>query len=309
MKKAWSLINCVLQHSKFPMMAGALLAVMPMLAGASSISLPAATYSGMVEAGVSNPQTKYVTGPGTYSVSDSGNGASASSTMTISSQPFPSVSLVSTATTGPNDSGGAQGNPYGNTAAPYQIAYSIEFLGPQGTVPVQINATLAASVSNSNAFAFADSYFNVFLGTPSHPEIEDYVVIQYGDAPPPNQEIAGVSQLLTADPNTGAYSGGGTDSQVWLAQTNTIYTVALSAYTATLGNTQVAASVDPTFQIASSVTDPADYSIAISDGIGDSAETTSIAPEPTTATLALCGAFATVCGVFRRRMKARGRSC
>jgi hypothetical protein len=86
----------------------------------------------------------------------------------------------------------------------------------------------------------------------------------------------------------------------WIANTNVVYYVNLDASVRSYPNSgNASASIDPTFSIASSVADPQDYSILLSNGIGNLPVSTA-SPEPSTAILLFSGIGAVV-GLARRK--------
>ncbi len=169
--------------------------------------------------------------------------------------------------------------------------YYIEILGPTLTVPITVNATVSALGAYSSAVLQIGSNQGIALslaantnGTNGQPYSAD-TLGQLG----PTVEVSYV-------PGTPV-----TNNLTWTANSNTVYQVSLSAGADTAGQpgTSASAYVDPTFSIASSVSDPQDYSILLSDGIGDSPASNTAAPEPTTVALVFSGIGAVAC--FRRR--------
>lgn len=191
------------------------------------------------------------------------------------------------------------------------MSYNILFVGPSAVVPVQVHAFVSQFVTALPTGVIgdqtADSGFSV--GTGSRVEFSDSVHFHsYGRAQIESYttDYAGIQTQIPYSIATGA-SGSLSDDHVWLARTNVTYTVELEAFqslfvigSALGGNLTAFSFADPTFQIASSVSDPSAYSILLSPGIGNS----SVTPVPEPSTFALFGAgIALLVGARRRAQR------
>jgi hypothetical protein len=78
--------------------------------------------------------------------------------------------------------------------------------------------------------------------------------------------------------------------------TNTLYTITVNARATEEGGSFATASADPTFSIDSSVPNPGDYTIVLSDGVGNS----TAVPEPASS-LVFISAFASLLALRQRR--------
>ncbi len=234
----------------------------PALTFGSTAGLPAATfqYDNYIEnlatqVQVSSVRSNAASTAGTYTASYAGMNA----TSVLVAGPDPSVS------TNVNQAGGF------STEAVGLVGYYIEFTGPNATVPVQINATASTPAKAGLAQigisqAGVGYVFNMYATTDSSGEgsTMDWTGTGCSDnACGPITESQGTPLSVT-------------NNQIWIAGTNVPYFVELQASSAEFAGTS---SIDPTFSIASSVADPQDYSIVLSDGIGNSAASTA-APEP-----------------------------
>jgi hypothetical protein len=264
-------------------LAAGALALAP-LAFASTTGLPAAVYSGSGLGFFQDPLGRsdssgndgyqQITRPGSYSAGyPSFEGASFSVSTSVSALPTPSVS----------GSLSVQPSPYSysqsavSATQQVNLFYYIEFTGPAGTVPIQVNASLGGTATGGRANSEAMFY----LVDQNQNGFSDEVVVSPSGG---YTVLRNVQTNLQAGTSTASVA----DNLVWTAQTNTVYGIGLSESTNTPGLATVAESAsafaDPTFQIASSVADPQDYSVLISDGIGNSA-----APEPASYALFLSG--------------------
>jgi len=269
-----------------------------------------------------------VTGPGVYAPSVNGGVSAASATLTVSPGPDPYLSLSASATSMPTNTtfngnyADAGANPGAAT-----FTYSLEVLGPSGSVPIQTNAALSAGLSAippACTFSLSGpcspgSGPNVSGATPSslasltvagdqEVPIYDYVTVgPYGGTTQnvyggPTSPVGNSSSWMTG------LSASLTDTRVWMAQTNTVYTVTLEVSTVDYldgfygaGTISGAAMVDPTFQLATGVSNPSEYSIVLSDGVGN----TSPVPLPATAWLLLSG-IGGIGAIARRRQSPVG---
>jgi hypothetical protein len=195
-------------------------------------------------------------------------------TASVSAAPLPTISLATSSILftpyiypGLSGLSGTQGS---NT----ELSYSVEFLGPQAKVPIQVNALLQTSQSASPLTAvYAYSNYAAF-------GVMNGATVVFADDASGNQTV--------------------TDNQVWTAQTGVVCTVVIEASSqisyacnvctssnGAFGSLHETAMVDPTFQIASSISDPQNYSIVISDGVGNGAANAT--PEPTSIALFASG--------------------
>jgi hypothetical protein len=126
----------------------------------------------------------------------------------------------------------------GSTA---ELQYSFVISGPAEFVGIEVSAagTVTGLPSGAGVGGGAESIFNVGAN--------------------------GSANYLIADSIT---SGSFTENSVYSFATNTVYDVTLGVGAGSQDGTLYSASIDPTFQIASSVTDPQDYRIQFSPGIG-----------------------------------------
>jgi hypothetical protein len=177
------------------------------------------------------------------------------------------------------------------------INYYIEFSGPTATVPIQVNATASASGIGGNAQLwitdpqYNTSYLNLIASTDGGA----YYGLN-GLGPCSGDTLGQQSCGASYVPGTAV-----SNNLTWTAKTNFVYYVNLDASVRSLPNNgNASASIDPTFSIASSVPDPQDYSILISDGIGNPAASTA-SPEPSTAILLFSGIGTVVCLARRKR--------
>src|SRR5208282_10080 len=122
--------------------------------GTLAIALPMAVYNGFVEVSASShnsPQLP-ITGAGLYRESLNGSfGDSATSQITVSATPVPglssSVTVSSPAVNGALPTGLVFASVDPLTSRQDQLAYSLEFLGPTGMVPIDVNAQVTATSS------------------------------------------------------------------------------------------------------------------------------------------------------------------
>jgi hypothetical protein len=263
---------------------------------ASTVTLPGASYEGGgIFSGYSLSGTlpsKSFTSPGTYTVSASPSNFGTASE-SVSPGPLPTVSGSESITAGSQQN---LNNYLQSASSSSSMQYDIEFSGPSGSVPILVNALMSATVAgNTNAYA----RFSVEnLQTATDP-IFDLLIMGVGNSGgASSSELRGVITTLAATLPSASL----VDSGVWLAQTNTVYLVDISTDDVSFTNDGVdkngntifvsasgSASVDPTFQIASSVTDPQDYSISISPGVGNTAVASTATPEPASSALVMVG--------------------
>jgi len=253
-----------------------------------------------------------VTGPGVYAPAVDGGSAAASATLTVSPGPDPYLSLSASATSIPTDTtwngnfAGAGAN--GGTAT---FTYSLEVLGPSGTVSLQTNAVVSAGLSaipadcvfsltgpcsptsGPNRTTTNDASFAslTVLGGGFEPVL-DYVTVSPTGGHTQNAYGGSTSPVGNSSSWSTGISAALTDTREWMAQTNTVYTVTLEVSTNPnldgfygAGTISGTATVDPTFQLASDVSNPSAYSIVLSDGVGN----TSPVPLPATYWLLLSG--------------------
>lgn len=287
--------------------------VMASPVSASTLTLPAAyvgesasvdgyaTGSGGLTEAFTESQTLNTQGTASASASKSNIGTA---TASASTQPFPTLSYSDSVTARPDNT-----NNFVNIAqSSLGIRYYIEFSGPSGPVPITVNALLSATVTGRNSDITAG--FGIANGTTGGSYLlDDEMVV--GGSGSSSTTLRGVQAPFV-------YTGGSvnlTDSGIWTAQTNTLYEVVLQgvSYSSSSGydangnyiatDASAVAYIDPTFQIASSVTDPQDYSISISAGVGNTPASTSPAPEPASFILLVCG-VGTI-GWFARRRAMR----
>jgi len=290
----------------------ALLAAMAMPASADSIVLPGADYSDLigvtVVGGAQGPsQESQSQAPGNYSVaaSPSNNGGAAAGFV---AQPFPALSLTEAVTQPmPQQLGYYAEGAVSNGS----MRYYIEFTGPTATVPVLVNAFLSTSIVGAIPASSVDAQFRIAdLSSQGAYVLDDELQVGQTEY----SEFRGVTSPVLPPVNSLSLN----DSGIWIANTNTLYAVLLTGNAQTYtGNDPSmlyggngSAFVDPTFQIASTVADPQDYSIALSPGIGNTPAAV-MAPEPASSALALTGAGA-ICWMLHRRrkmMSGPGQSC
>jgi hypothetical protein len=275
-------------------------------------TLPAAQYAGhyVVNADLGSP-TLQITGPGLYSQNRIGQngGGVASTSLNISATPAPTVSYTSTVSApGVNPAAAVTAVQGDISFGPNNslLVYSLEFLGPAGAVPIQVNALVQESASplalGSIDYALQSS-LTVSRG-PS-PAFEDFV--DFSGRSGYEVNYAGLNTALSYDPTSGI-SGSVTDSHVWMAQTGVIYTVALNlvggiGVSGVMGGGSMTetALIDPTFQISSQAINPSLYSVILSDGIGNS--TVAAVPEPEISALMLVGLGCVGAVSVRRRRR------
>jgi hypothetical protein len=189
------------------------------------------------------------------------------------------------------------------------LIYYFEIGGPTSTVAVNAKAVASYSTSALPAGGFASGVinFNVQqfdnLGDPVYP-----LVIR---------DSTGSIALGSYHNPTAAQSGGFTENGTYNLFTNTVYQVALQVISqvavfnagdlnpsAAGGTASILASLDPTFNIASSVANAGDYSFVFSDGIGNTAPP--VSPTPLPAALPFFAASLGALGLFgARRQRAR----
>ena len=260
-----------------PILAALALALAPAAFGSKS-GLPAACVSYSIP-GIGN-QNLCGANPGSYSSNYSGGAYTAA----------PSVS--------PNPAASVSVNP-GNQpeGADASVEYYVEFSGPTATVPIQVNASASASGAASTAELLIEDlqdttvYLNLVAST--NGQVYSGLI---GSSPTFNGPCSG--NALGSVTCGSTYVPGATVSNnlIWTAQTNVVYDVYLDA-----NSSNGSASVDPTFSIASSVPGPQNYSILLSDGIGNSPASTA-APEPASTALLVSGIGGLLC-FARRKLK------
>jgi len=288
----------------------ALLAAMAMQLSADSITLPGASYDGQIAVTVigGTGQQETIQSLGGYSVSASPSNIGTAAAG-VSTEPFPSVSMTESVT---EPTPQQLGNYVQSAVSADSIRYDIEFSGPTATVPIEVNAFLSASITGNSGAGYSQALFRIADVSSNQGayvlDDELYVgQIEYSI-------LRGVNTPVLTPQNSLSL----TDSGIWMANTNTVYSILLNGdaetYTGTdpsqLNGGTGSAFIDPTFQIASTVADPQDYSISLSPGIGNTPASV-MAPEPSSAVLALAGAGA-ICWMFRRRRKMKshhGQAC
>ncbi len=289
-------------------------------------SLPAAQYSGML--GLQTISGGYVpvqiTGPGAYAQ----NGVDFVGTpsylnLLVTNIPEPSLSLSASVSA---YDGTATANLFNSpTSATPIVSYSIEFNGPTQTVPIEIDSTLQANMSGisqtegstgyfTNQFVQAD--FSVLGSSGLQGAFSQGITLDPGTgnvyAITTNAPAAGGGSTTYAPGNilgtaTTGFSGSLTGPNLWIAQTGIVYTVDLSLQNFTSidsviapgATLQTSALIDPVFKISSSVANLSQYSILISDGIGNTAP----APEPSSSILMVLGLAMTSIATYSRRKK------
>jgi hypothetical protein len=262
--------------------------------GARAQSLPAAVWYDVVEAGAWAPnnsspsETFYLTSSGMISASATGGGdyygdgtiyqSSAFSQADGLSGPTPSLSVQSVV-------------PYGDMGyalADAQLNYSFEILGPNGTVPVLINAN--GSVTGLEP---------ANLGSTNNSAESEIIISSNGIAS---------SAATSVDDSHGVPSPSGsftTAGNVYALDTNFVYRVTLGVATSAgsdefiPGSSVFTATIDPTIQIDSALIDPSPYSLIFSDGIGNTA-----IPEPSTYAVILGIAALSFAAIRRKRKTA-----
>ena len=278
---------------------------------ASAQSLPVAQYGGSVTIGDSDGYTNYsIVAPYTYTYTASDNkGGAASTTLTILDTPSPFVSLTSSSSTPFTFNADAETGFSGTIEGGYigsMFSYNVEFLGPAGSVPVQVNADVGASLSatapGARGIEYSGASFYVF--NPSSQEIfGDLVAISGASGFTSN--YGGTASTLSYD-STSGISGQVDDSHVWLAQTGVVYTVDLGLAGGTSvsgnylgGNMFQSSYVDPTFEIAGGAPNANLYSVLTSPGIGNGV--VAAVPEPSTYAAMLSGLGFISVLMWRRR--------
>lgn len=212
-----------------------------------------------------------ISGPGTTTVVVPG----AQATLTTGLTPSPFLSVSGTTTASRFESFWSQGT----------LTYSMQIIGPAGLVPLQVNATGLVSLTNvplGTGSGYAEAGLTVapaaptggadtlgslaastFINKPTSPFLTFPPVGPYTNSPD-----------VTGSAATG-YTGGFAINGIFTAYTNTIYTVTLTEnIDVFVPQRSITASgsvfIDPTFNLAPSVSNPALYSIVFSPGVGNS---------------------------------------
>jgi hypothetical protein len=219
---------------------------------------------------------------GTLPAANYPSGATASGSITFSQTPSPSMSISGTVTSVPLN--GLISQVLANSPT---LTYSMEVLGPQGTVSVRVNASGGVSVSPAAAGGFGNEQAQATFTVTS---------TNQGQVLRDNAYLLGYSN----DPTT---SQTFTDNGTYTFQTNVIYTVSLAGYleadvSGNLGGgtETVSAYIDPQFSIAS----PGAYTLEFSAGIGNSVGGV---PEPSTWAMMLLGFGSVGLMAYRRKSK------
>jgi hypothetical protein len=222
----------------------------------------------------------------------------AKSSGSIAITPSPAISAkASVSFVPPGSAFNTHDGTYGSNASySGNLTYYFEISGPTSSVAVNAKAVASYSTSSLPSGGEANGAVNLLLtqldpvGDPVNPRvILDSRTFALGSYSSPSA----------------AQSGGFTESGTYDLLTDTIYQVALQVIANVAirnagasdpgslgGSAGVLASLDPIFQIASSVADPSGYHFVFSDGIGNSAI---VSATPLPAALPL---FATAFGVL-----------
>lgn len=257
------------------------------------------TFNGYVQAVAATGNEESITADGDYSEVFGVPGYNASVSASVITMPSSSLSVSSSVDSAvPNGPAQIYGNPY--------IDYSLEVTGPAGTVPVTVNSALAASISAPapGAFGMLESVSDFYVQTASS-SFEQYITIQDGFATVSDNGPVTVTPVSPLTGFSASFSGANTVT----LDTNTSYEVQLLVInwlnvSGLLGggSMSASASIDPTFQIGTGVSNPSLYSIELSPGVGNVAAI----PEPSTYAMMLAGLA--MMGVFaRRQSKLRAR--
>lgn len=217
----------------------------------ASAQLPAANISEGYTVGIGNGEIVDNTSTaGPLSYSGSTTYASTSLSLLGSNNPSPNFAVSGTLTFTPNPDEDTDVASIGITDT-----YSMEINGPQPTVSVLVNAEGDVSLDKTVAFSGGDSgvLFTVRTG--------------FGPFTVNDSIQAGPSALVTSDSFD--------EDNVYTFDTGKIYTIEANAGISLVGPSGISdivtgnASIDPTFGIASSVSDPSDYTFEFSSGIGN----------------------------------------
>jgi hypothetical protein len=202
---------------------------------------------------------------------------------------------------------------FAHGSASGNMSYALAVEGPTPTVAVQISALGFMSVGNS---AGVHGYFagQVQLGIFGSKELfSDSMYVSFGDGAPFSSQTSG-NATLSAFPFA-TYQGDIRENGVWVLNTNTLYTVSMSAVVETsavaqqseqgdgsliiwpAGQNTQSAYVDPHFQIAPGTMDASAYSFLFSPGVGN-APLGSPGPVPGAGLLSL--AFFLLAGAFTK---------
>lgn len=267
-------------------------------ADATAQTLPNATFSANYSAETS--PSSNASSPGNYSITGP-KPFQSSLQFQIVDTPTPSVSFSSSITNSASFGSGEQ--LHGNTNGAI-LAYYIEFAGPAGPVPVQVDAivqgmTSALPTSATGAYLLASFFVQTNGG---HPVFSDTIDIlnSAGTA----TSYSGQSVPLPYSTATGI-SGSIQDTHTWTAQANVLYLVGLeinenSAINKGGGETITeSALVDPTFNVTGP--NASAYSVLTSPGIGNSAVTP--VPEPASSALMMLGLLWLIPTLQGRRLR------
>lgn len=226
----------------------------------------------------------------------------ASASILIDDSPFPYLSV--TATT--HAANVLDGHTSGYSNAEARMLYYFRIVGPNGQVPVTINAHAEVSCIESAFGTCAATKYG-------YGSVDGFSFSAYANA---SLTIGGLGKLIdiTAYPSVGAGTGGRDSisikqanlNQAFIFRTNMDYAIQLEA--TAIGSTHLygnggdtfsEALIDPTFSLAPGIANPELYSFAFSEGIGN----TPAVPEPSIALFSLTGLG--VIALARRRHQQR----
>ncbi len=268
----------------------------------------------------SGDQEFSVTGPGTYAPSINGGSEVASANLVVAIAPDPTLSLTASATSMPTNT--TFNGSIAEAGANVTLSYSLEVLGPSGTVGIMTNATVSAALSAIPASCWfslsgpctpqgngpnqtttnVSSSASLTVTGGGQETVRDYVTV--GPQGGYTQNTYGGQRIGNSSSWSTGLGASLADNRVWMAQTNTLYTVTLGVTTTPYldgfygaGTITGSAIVDPTFQLASTDANPGAYSIVFSNGVGNA----SPVPLPPSAWMLLSGMAGVSTVVCRRR--------